>query len=163
MSENPVENGQCVPDFPFEATSGLQGRIADFRGRQVVLYFYPKDHTPGCTTESQDFAARYPDFQACNTEIIGISRDSLRTHENFRRKHELPFELISDSSEEICQRFDVLKPKKLYGKSFIGIERSTFLIDESGVLRESWRKVKVPEHVEAVLKAAQELQQSQKD
>ena len=123
----------------------------------MVLYFYPKDNTPGCTTESQDFRDLHQQFAAANTLISGISRDSLRTHENFKAKHSFPFELISDTQEELCKQFGVIKLKKLYGKEHLGIERSTFLIDKAGVLRHEWRKVKVADHAAEVLATAQEL------
>jgi peroxiredoxin Q/BCP len=122
-----------------------------------VLYFYPKDNTPGCTTEGQDFRDLHDQFLACDTLVFGVSRDSLKTHENFRSKQGFPFELICDKDEQLCQLFDVIKQKKLYGKEYLGIERSTFLIDRNGVLRQQWRGVKVPGHAQAVLDAAQAL------
>ncbi|CAD5108477.1 peroxiredoxin [Zestomonas carbonaria] len=149
----------AVPDFQAQATSGRQFSLADLKGQQVVLYFYPKDNTPGCTTEGLDFRHFYPEFQAANTQIFGVSRDSLKSHENFKCKQEFPFELIADTDEAICKLFDVIKLKKLYGKEYLGVDRSTFLIDENGVLRREWRGVKVPGHVAAVLAAAQELHQ----
>lgn len=148
---------QPVSNFTAAATSEKTIQLADLAGQQVVLYFYPKDNTPGCTTESQDFRDLHEQFTAANTLVFGISRDSLRTHENFKAKHSFPFELISDAEEELCKQFDVIKLKKLYGKEHLGIERSTFLIDKSGVLRHQWRKVKVAEHAAEVLAAAQEL------
>lgn len=131
--------------------------MSELAGKKVVLYFYPKDHTPGCTTEGQDFRDMYEQFQAADTLVFGISRDSLRTHENFRAKQGFPFELISDADETLCRLFDVIRQKQLYGKQYEGIERSTFLIDREGVLRREWRKVKVPGHVAEVLAAAQAL------
>jgi len=122
-----------------------------------VLYFYPKDSTPGCTTEGQNFRDLYADFQAANTLIFGVSRDSLKAHENFRSKQAFPFELISDKEETLCQLFDVIKLKKLYGREYLGIERSTFLIDSYGVLQQEWRGLKVPGHAAEVLQAAQAL------
>ncbi len=148
---------QPVSNFTAAATSEKTIQLADLAGQQVVLYFYPKDNTPGCTTESQDFRDLHQQFAAANTLIFGISRDSLRTHENFKAKHSFPFELISDTQEELCKQFDVIKLKKLYGKEHLGIERSTFLIDKAGVLRHEWRKVKVADHVAEVLATAQEL------
>lgn len=148
---------QPVSNFTAAATSEKTIQLADLTGQQVILYFYPKDNTPGCTTESQDFRDLHEQFTAANTLIFGISRDSLRSHENFKAKQSLPFELISDIEEELCKQFDVIKLKKLYGKEHLGIERSTFLIDKNGVLRHEWRKVKVAEHVAKVLAAAQEL------
>jgi len=148
---------QPAPDFRAQATGGQVVSLAALRGRQVVLYFYPKDSTPGCTTEGQGFRDRYDEFQAVNTQIFGISRDGLKSHENFKGKQAFPFELISDKDEQLCQLFDVIKLKKLYGKEYLGIDRSTFLIDKNGVLRQEWRGVKVPGHVDAVLAAAQAL------
>lgn len=150
---------QPVPDFNAAATSGQQVSLNALKGRQVVIYFYPKDSTPGCTTEGQGFRDQYPAFQAANTLVFGVSRDSLKSHENFKCKQEFPFELISDKDEALCQLFDVIKLKKLYGKEYLGIDRSTFLIDAGGVLRREWRGVKVPGHVEEVLAAAQALHQ----
>ncbi|WP_409276451.1 peroxiredoxin [Pseudomonas defluvii] len=152
-----VELDQSVPAFQAEATSGKQINLEALKGRQVVLYFYPKDSTPGCTTEGQGFRDHYAAFQAANTEVFGVSRDSLKSHENFKCKQAFPFELISDKDEALCQLFDVIKLKKLYGKEYLGVDRSTFLIDKDGVLRQEWRGVKVPGHVEAVLAQAQAL------
>ena len=148
---------QPVSNFTAAATSEKTIQLADLTAQQVVLYFYPKDNTPGCTTESQDFRDLHEQFAAANTLIFGISRDSLRSHENFKAKQSLPFELLSDAEEELCKQFDVIKLKKLYGKEHLGIERSTFLIDKNGVLRYEWRKVKVADHAAQVLAAAQEL------
>ncbi|SCW99001.1 MULTISPECIES: peroxiredoxin [unclassified Pseudomonas] len=148
---------QPVTDFQAPATSGQTISLAALKGRQVVIYFYPKDSTPGCTTEGQGFRDQYAQFQAANTEVFGVSRDSLKSHENFKCKQEFPFELISDKDEAVCQLFDVIKLKKLYGKEYLGVDRSTSLIDKNGVLRQEWRGVKVPGHVDAVLAAAQAL------
>ncbi len=145
-----VSVGKKVPDFTAEATGGEFGLKAH-RGKWLVLYFYPKDNTPGCTTESQDFAANYPKFKRAGCQIAGISRDKIRSHENFKAKLELPFELISDPDETLCELFGVMKLKNMYGKQVRGIERSTFLIDPDGKLVHEWRGVKVPGHVEAVL------------
>ncbi|MCG8465542.1 MAG: peroxiredoxin [Xanthomonadales bacterium] len=152
-----VEVNQSAPDFSLPATGDQTIALADLQGRRVVLYFYPRDSTPGCTREGQDFRDQYAEFQALNTEILGVSRDSLRAHENFKAKQEFPFELLSDGDETLCQAFDVIKDKNMYGKVVRGIERSTFLIDEKGVLRQEWRKVRVPGHVDAVLAAVREL------
>ena len=146
-----------VADFEAPATSGQTFSLAALKGKQVVIYFYPKDSTPGCTTQGQGFRDQHEAFKAANTEVFGISRDSLKSHENFKGKQEFPFELISDKDEAVCQLFDVIKLKKLYGKEYLGVDRSTFLIDKDGVLRQEWRGVKVPGHVDAVLAAAQEL------
>lgn len=152
-----IELNATLPDFTASATSEMEVSPASLKGKNVVIYFYPKDNTPGCTTEGQDFRDAYADFEKANTIVFGVSRDSMRTHENFKAKHEFPFELISDPEETFCKLFDVIKLKKLYGKEHMGIERSTFLIDAEGILRQEWRKVKVKGHVEEVLAAAQEL------
>lgn len=146
-----------VPDFEAQATSDKTVRLKDFKGSNVVIYFYPKDSTPGCTTEGQDFRDNYRKFRARKTYIFGVSRDSLKSHENFKAKQEFPFELISDPDETLCKLFDVIHEKNMYGRKVMGIERSTFLIDAKGVLRQEWRKVKVKEHVEEVLEAVKEL------
>ncbi|WP_068828550.1 peroxiredoxin [Pseudomonas sp. BMS12] len=150
---------QAVADFSAAATSGQQINLSALKGQQVVIYFYPKDSTPGCTTEGQGFRDQHAAFQAANTVIFGVSRDGLKSHENFKCKQAFPFELISDKDEALCQLFDVIKLKKLYGKEYLGIDRSTFLIDAEGVLRREWRGVKVPGHVDEVLAAAQALHQ----
>ena len=132
--------------------------MSDFKDKaHVVLYFYPKDSTPGCTTEGQDFRDAYAQFQVAETVVFGISRDSLKSHENFREKQQFPFELLSDTQEMACQLFDVIKLKNMYGKQVRGIERSTFLMDKHGILRQQWRKVSVKDHVAAVLTAAKSL------
>lgn len=152
-----VQIDQPVPPFQAQATSERQVSLETLQGKQVVFYFYPKDNTPGCTTEGQGFRDRHDAFDDANTLVFGISRDSLKTHENFKAKQAFPFELISDKDEQLCQLFDVIKLKKLYGKEYMGVDRSTFLMDSEGVLRQEWRSVKVPGHVEAVLAAAQAL------
>lgn len=146
-----------APNFKLPATGDQTLSLADFKGKNLVIYFYPKDNTPGCTTEGQDFRDHYKQFQKHNTEILGVSRDSVRTHENFRKKHEFPFDLLSDADEEMCKAFDVIKLKKLYGREYMGIERSTFLIDAQGKLKQEWRKVKVKGHVEEVLETVKAL------
>jgi peroxiredoxin Q/BCP len=148
---------QAVTDFTAPATSETSVTLSELKGSNVVIYFYPKDSTPGCTTEGQNFRDLYKEFQDAKTVIFGVSRDSMRAHENFKAKQSFPFELISDPDETLCQLFDVIKLKKLYGKEHMGIERSTFLIDAEGVLRKEWRKVKVKEHVAEVLAAVQAL------
>ena len=155
-----VSLDQPVADFNAAATSGQQVSLSALKGQQVVIYFYPKDSTPGCTTEGQDFRDQHAAFQAANTVVFGVSRDSMKSHENFKCKQAFPFELISDKDETLCQLFDVIKLKKLYGKEYLGIDRSTFLIDAQGVLRQEWRGVKVPGHVDEVLAAAQALNKS---
>ena len=155
-----VSLDQPVADFNAAATSGQQVSLSALKGQQVVIYFYPKDSTPGCTTEGQDFRDQHTAFQAANTVVFGVSRDGMKSHENFKCKQAFPFELISDKNEALCQLFDVIKLKKLYGKEYLGIDRSTFLIDSQGVLRREWRGVKVPGHVDEVLAAAQALNKS---
>ncbi|MBN0987092.1 peroxiredoxin [Amphritea pacifica] len=155
MSQPTID--QPVTDFTAIATSNTSVTLSELKGSNVVIYFYPKDSTPGCTTEGQDFRDLYNQFEATNTQIFGVSRDSLRAHENFKAKQAFPFELISDPDETLCKLFDVIKLKKLYGKEHMGIERSTFLIDADGVLRNEWRKVKVKGHVAEVLEAAKAL------
>jgi peroxiredoxin Q/BCP len=152
-----VELDQPVADFQVQATSEQAVSLSALKGQHVVLYFYPKDSTPGCTTQGQGFRDHHADFKAANTAVFGVSRDSLKSHENFKAKQEFPFELISDKDESLCQLFDVIKLKKLYGKEYLGVDRSTFLIDKDGVLRKEWRGVKVPGHVATVLEAAQAL------
>jgi len=140
-----------IPDFTLPATSGQQFNLAAQAGKIVVIYFYPKDSTPGCTTESQQFRDLHDQFAAVDAVILGISRDSLKSHENFKAKQSLPFELGSDVDEAVCNLFAVMKMKNMYGKQVRGIERSTFVIDRTGVLRREWRGVKVPGHVQEVL------------
>jgi len=148
--------GRAIP--PFLATS-TQGELSleSLLGQKTVLYFYPKDNTPGCTTEAQGFRDLHEQFLAAGARVIGVSRDSLKSHENFINKHELPFALISDPDEILCEMFGVMKMKNMYGKQVRGVERSTFLIDADGVLRREWRGLRVPGHVEAVLRAVQEI------
>lgn len=143
--------GTSVPDFTAQATSGRSVTLSALRGRQVVLYFYPKDSTPGCTLEGQQFRDLYAQFQAAGCEIYGISRDSLKSHEKFRAAECFPFELLSDGDEALCRLFDVIKTKNMYGKQVQGIERSTFLIAADGTLKAEWRKVKADGHAAEVL------------
>ena len=152
----PIAVDQPVPDFTAPATGG-DFTLSSLRGSKVVLYFYPKDNTPGCTTEGLQFRDLYPKFSKAGAEILGVSRDRLRSHDNFKAKLELPFPLISDPEEKLCALFNVIKMKKMYGKEVRGIERSTFLIDADGVLRREWRGVKVPGHVDEILEAVQAL------
>lgn len=142
---------ETMTDFSFEATNGVHGKLSDYRGQWLVLYFYPRDATPGCTTQGQDFRDQYAEFKKLNAEVFGISRDSMKSHEKFKATQEFPFELISDPEETLCQLFDVMKMKNMYGKQVRGIERSTFIIDPNGTLCQEWRKVKVPDHVSNVL------------
>jgi peroxiredoxin Q/BCP len=140
-----------VTDFQLPATSGLTFQLNHYLGKNVVLYFYPKDSTPGCTTQGVQFRDAYTEFNACNTEIFGISRDSLKSHENFKAKFSFPFELLSDTEELACGLFNVIKMKNMYGKQVRGIERSTFIIDKNGLLIKEWRGVKVENHAAEVL------------
>ncbi|MCU7939890.1 MAG: peroxiredoxin [gamma proteobacterium symbiont of Bathyaustriella thionipta] len=148
-----VEIGKKIPDFSGQATSDIQFKFSDYLGTPLLIYFYPRDNTPGCTQEGKEFRDNYAAFEEKGIQIFGLSRDSVKVHENFKAKHEFPFELISDKEEIICQLFDVIKEKKLYGKVHMGIERSTFLIDSKGILIKEWRKVKVKEHMAQVLEA----------
>jgi len=154
---SPPQLDKAAPDFNLPATSNQTISLASMKGSKVVLFFYPRDATPGCTTESQNFRDAIDQFTSAGTVILGISQDSVASHEKFKARENMPFELLSDESGEVCNAFDVIKLKKMYGKEFEGIERSTFLIDENGVLRSEWRKVKVPGHVDDVLKAVQSL------
>nr|WP_082584088.1 peroxiredoxin [Noviherbaspirillum sp. Root189] len=157
MAESPSALNMTAPDFSAEMTGNRMFRLSDYRGKTLVLYFYPKDNTPGCTTESMQFRDLYPQFQEANTEIFGISRDSIRSHEGFKAKLDMPFELISDPDETVCNLFDVMKMKTMYGKQARGVERSTFIIDGNGTLVKEWRGVKVPGHVDEVLEFVKAL------
>jgi peroxiredoxin Q/BCP len=143
--------GKKLSNFTIPATGEKNISLADLKGKNVVLYFYPKDSTPGCTKEGQDFTDNIRKFRARNTVILGVSRDSIKSHENFKAKQKYSFDLLSDKDEKLCAQFDVIKEKNMYGQKVMGIERSTFLIDEKGVLRKEWRKVKVDGHVSEVL------------
>jgi peroxiredoxin Q/BCP len=149
--------GRKVPDISLPATGGRELRLKDLRGRKLVLYFYPRDNTPGCTLESRQFAALAPQFERAGVRLLGVSRDSIASHDRFRAQHDLPFDLLSDPEERACQLFDVIREKKLYGRTVLGVERSTFLIDAEGTLRREWRRVKVEGHAQEVLEAAQSL------
>ena len=146
-----------APEFSLPATSARQICLSELRGKIVVIYFYPKDNTPGCTNESKDFAALNDEFSAAGCEIFGISRDSIKSHENFKAKLELPFDLISDTDEVACEAFGVMKLKNMYGKQVRGIERSSFVIDAEGRIAREWRAVKVPGHAAEVLSFVQSL------
>ncbi|MGI9309533.1 MAG: peroxiredoxin [Gammaproteobacteria bacterium] len=148
-----AEPGKLVPKLSLPATGDQQIDLRALRGKNIVLYFYPKDSTPGCTTEGQDFTTHHAKFKRRKTVILGVSRDSIASHEKFKAKHKFPFDLLSDSEEHACAIFDVIKEKNMYGRKVMGIERSTFLIDDKGKLRKEWRKVKVKGHVEEVLEA----------
>ena len=149
--------GRVVPPLRLPATGDQDIDLKSLRGKNVVIYFYPKDSTPGCTTEGQDFAANHLKFRRRNTVVLGVSRDSIASHEKFKDKYKFPFELLSDAEEKACGIFDVIKEKNMYGRKVMGIERSTFLIDDKGKLRREWRKVKVKGHVDEVLEAVREL------
>jgi peroxiredoxin Q/BCP len=148
-----VSVGKRVKNFTLPATGDQNLSLSDFKGRKLIIYFYPKDNTPGCTREGQDFRDLYKQISDAGADVLGVSRDSVRTHDNYRKKHEFPFNLLSDKDELLCTQFDVIHEKKLYGRTYMGIERSTFLIDADGVLLQEWRKVRVPEHAQAVLDA----------
>jgi peroxiredoxin Q/BCP len=157
-----VELNKKVTNFSLPATGEQKISLSSLKGQNVVLYFYPKDSTPGCTREGQDFRDSMAKFKRQDTVILGVSRDSLRSHENFRTKQKFKFDLLSDEDETLCKQFDVIKMKNMYGKKVRGIERSTFLIDKTGKLRQEWRKVKVDGHVDEVLAAVKQLNKEQK-
>lgn len=148
---------QVIPDFELPSTSGKIFRLSEYIGKKLVIYFYPKDNTPGCTNQGKDLRDLYPALQTNNAEVVGISRDSLKSHENFKAKFTFPFELLADTEEKACTLFDVIKMKKMYGKEVRGIERSTFVINEKGVLVHEWRKVKVDGHAQEVLEFIQSI------
>jgi len=152
-----ITAGTKVPDFSLPTTGGGKWSLKDAAGKKVVIYFYPKDMTSGCTRESQDFRDLYPKFRRAGTQVVGVSRDSVASHDKFAAKESLPFPLLADTDEQLCKLFDVIKQKSLYGRKYLGVERSTFLLDGSGRLKQEWRKVKVPGHAEEVLEAAQRL------
>ena len=149
--------GKPVTDIKLTLTGGNTAKLSDYRGQNLVIYFYPKDNTPGCTTEGQDFRDNYTKFRRRNTVVLGVSRDSVASHDKFKEKQEFPFDLVSDPDEKLCKKFDVIKEKNMYGKKVMGIERSTFILDDKGVLRAEFRKVKVAEHVDAVLEEIKKL------
>lgn len=157
MAARKAKLDKVIPDLKVTTTGDKSFKLSELRGQKVVLYFYPKDSTPGCTTEGQDFRDNHSKFKRKNAVVLGVSRDSLKSHENFKTKQKFPFDLISDADEKLCNAFDVIKEKNMYGKKVMGIERSTFIIDEAGILRKEFRKVKVPGHVETVLEALKEL------
>jgi peroxiredoxin Q/BCP len=149
--------GSKVKDFSLPSSGGTAWSLGQAAGRKLVIYFYPKDMTSGCTRESQDFRDLYSAFRKAGVDIVGVSRDSVKSHDKFIDKEKLPFPLLCDADEKLCKQFDVIQEKSLYGKKYLGIERSTFLLDPSGILRREWRKVKVPGHAEEVLEAAKSL------
>ncbi|MDI1253687.1 peroxiredoxin [Thermomonas sp.] len=148
-----MDIGDRIPDLPLSLTSGTPASLHDFRGKWLVLYFYPKDSTPACTNEGIAFNELLTKFRRAGADVLGVSRDSIRSHQNFTAKQGYRFELASDPDETLCKAFDVIKLKKLYGREYLGIERTTFLIDPIGVIRQTWRPVKVPGHAQAVLDA----------
>ena len=152
-----VEAGQAAPEFDLPAAGGGRARLASFKGMPLVVYFYPKDDTPGCTKEAQGFAEAYPDFQAAGVALVGISKDSPASHDRFKAKYDLPFTLASDEHGGVVEAYGSWIEKSMYGKTYMGIDRSTFLIDGDGTVRKVWRKVKVPDHVAEVLEAARAL------
>ena len=152
-----VTVGGKVPDFTLASTGGDKLRLKDLLGGALVLYFYPRDNTPGCTLEGQQFAALNARFKKAGVTVFGVSRDSLASHEKFKARDQLPFELLADEDSKVCTLFDVIHEKSMYGRKYLGVVRSTFLLDGTGVLRQEWRKVKVPGHAEEVLEAAQSL------
>jgi len=152
-----IKIGKKVANFKLPATGDQFIELKDLKGKNVIIYFYPKDNTPGCTQEGQDFRDNYAKFKRAKPVVLGVSRDSVKTHNNFKAKQDFPFELLADQEETLCRLFDVIKEKNMYGKKVMGIERSTFLLDEKGVLRQEWRKVKVDGHVAEVLAATKAL------
>lgn len=152
-----VDLGEAIPEFTMTTDGGGQISSADLKGRKLVLYFYPKDDTSGCTKEAQGFRDALGDFDAAGVSVIGVSRDSVASHDKFKKKHGLTFALASDETGEVCEAFGVWVEKSMYGRKYMGIERSTFLMDADGVVRNAWRKVKVPGHVADVLEAARAI------
>jgi thioredoxin-dependent peroxiredoxin len=152
-----IKPGSKVPEFSLPMTGGGTWSLKDAAGRKLVIYFYPRDMTSGCTREAQDFRDRHAAFRKAGVELVGVSRDSVASHDKFTARESLPFPLLADTDERVCRMFDVIKQKSLYGRKYLGVERSTFLLDGTGRLAQEWRKVKVPGHAEEVLEAAQRL------
>jgi peroxiredoxin Q/BCP len=152
-----VKIGKKVAKFSLPSTGDKTLSLDDFTGSNLVIYFYPKDSTPGCTLEGQDFRDRFEDFRAAGTAILGVSRDGVKSHENFKARQRFPFDLLSDADEALCRQFDVIHEKNMYGRKVMGVVRSTFLIDGNGILRQEWRQVRVKGHVDEVLEAARAL------
>ena len=157
MADKTVSLDKKVPDFSLPATGGKTWKLSGASGRNVVVYFYPRDNTTGCTQEGIDFRDLHAQFKKAKTDIVGVSTDGLASHEKFKAKYEFPFELLADQGEKVCKQFDVIQEKSMYGRKYMGVVRSTFLIDASGVLRREWRKVKIGGHAQEVLAAAREL------
>lgn len=154
---NKVSPGKKIPDAPLALTGGNTAKLSDYRGHPLVLYFYPRDNTPGCTAEGEDFRDQYKRYRKLGAEILGVSRDNLAAHEKFRAKYKFPFDLVADEDEKLCRLFGVIKEKTLYGKKHLGVERSTFIVDKDGVLRREFRGVKVLGHVQEVLEELEKL------
>jgi peroxiredoxin Q/BCP len=152
-----MKPGDKLPDLTLPATGGKDIALGLYKGKKLVVYFYPKDNTPGCTQEGQDFRDQYPAFVKAGAEIVGVSKDSVRSHENFAAKFKFPFTLLSDAEEKACKAFDVIKEKSMYGRKYMGVERSTFLFDGKGRLAREWRGVKVKGHADEVLEAVKAL------
>ena len=149
--------GKKCPKFSGDATGEISISNKDFEGKNLIIFFYPKDNTPGCTLEGQDFRDNHEEFTKLNAEILGVSRDSIKSHENFKDKQGFPFQLLSDPDEVMCKSFDVMREKSMYGKKYIGVDRSTFLINSKGIVEKEWRSVKVKGHVMEVLQALKEI------
>ena len=152
-----MKEGAKLKNFKGEMTGNKNFDLSDYKGQNIVIYFYPRDNTPGCTSEGEDFRDNYKSFQKLNTEILGVSRDSIKSHENFKLKQSFPFDLLSDPEEKMCKSFDVIKLKSMYGKEYLGVDRSTFLISTDGKVVKEWRSVKVNGHVEEVLEEVKKL------
>ena len=157
MAINKVKIDEKVPEFDLLSTGNKTIKLSQLKGKNIIIYFYPKDSTPGCTIEAQNFRDNIRKFTSLNTVVLGVSRDKITSHEKFKKNQKIPFDLLSDDDEKLCKIFNVMKEKNMYGRKFIGIERSTFLIDEKGILRNEWRKVKVKEHVKDVLQTLKKL------
>ena len=157
MADRTVQLDRKVPDFSLPATGGGTWKLSGNSGRRLVVYFYPRDNTTGCTAEGIAFRDLYPQFRKARSDVVGVSPDTVASHEKFKAKFEFPFELLADVEQKVCRLFDVIREKSMYGRKFMGVERSTFLLDDKGLLRHEWRRVKVPGHAEAVLEAARGL------
>jgi len=157
MADKTVQLDRKVPEFSLPATGGDTWKLSGAAGRKLIIYFYPRDNTSGCTSEGMAFRDLYPQFRKAKADIVGVSTDTLASHEKFKAKFEFPFELLADEERKACRLFDVIREKSMYGRKFMGVVRSTFLLDEKGVLRREWRKVRVNGHAEAVLDAVREI------
>ena len=157
MGINKVKIGEKVPEFSLPSTGNKTVELSELKGKNIIIYFYPKDATPGCTIEGQNFRDNIRKFSLLNTVVLGVSRDKISSHEKFKKNQKFPFDLLSDEDEKLCKIFNVMKEKNMYGRKFFGIERSTFLIDKKGILRNEWRKVKVKDHVSDVLQTLKKL------